>query len=181
MGKTGGNRTVRASRDNFWSALRVKSGVTRKELGELLGMKEGYVGMLFTGQRMPTEKTIKTLCEFFDVDILKGTQEFKKAHQEWDAQEAGKRNFISSPPTATHSPETPESETAEQAIPMKRSEIYSKLYSKVSCEEFLKIKELVDRAPDNTNFLEVIYREVSYKTFITVYRTFAKYLQEYDL
>ena len=128
---------------------------------------------------MPTESTIKTLCEYFDVDILKGTQEFKKAHQEWDAKLAGNRKCVLSQPTATPAPDEPkEQESKPEGYPLTRSEIYSKLYSKVPCDEFLKIKELVDKTPDNTNLFELIYGEVSCRTFITVYRTFMTYLQE---
>ena len=168
-----GNRDARTFKDTFWGRLRVQNGITVREIADLLGMKEGYVGMLFTGQRMPTDDTIKTLCEFFSVDILTGTQEFKNAHRAWDAEyeRTGMQVLAKTPTRAPHTPEVKKpdkpDEQSDPSLP-----ILSRLYTKVSCEDFLKIKEILDNTPDDANVFEAIYGNVPFRTFVTIYRDF---------
>lgn len=75
-----------AFKDTFWNRLRVETNITIKELASYLHLSDGAVGMYLTGQAMPSESVIKQLCDYFSVDLLKGTQEFEKAHKTWDAE-----------------------------------------------------------------------------------------------
>lgn len=75
-----------AFKDTFWNRLRVENNITIKELASYLHLSDGAVGMYLTGQTMASESVIKQLCDYFSVDLLKGTQEFEKAHKAWDAE-----------------------------------------------------------------------------------------------
>lgn len=85
------SRYARTYKDNFWSKKRVEHNVKTEEIADLLGIKYKTASAYFTGQAVPHEEQIKTLCDFFNVDIVEGTREFENAHKHYDAE--GKRTM----------------------------------------------------------------------------------------
>lgn len=73
-------------KETFWNRERVARNISYKELTELLGGSVAGWGGRFSGQLMPKPLEIKHLCELFDIDLEKGTEEFKKAHALWKAE-----------------------------------------------------------------------------------------------
>ena len=67
--------------DNFWSNLRVDRGYRVKELADLCEVETKTMSAFFTGQCMPPDSVIETLCEFFAVDFTKGKEEFQRAER----------------------------------------------------------------------------------------------------
>ena len=85
------SRYARTYKDNFWSKKRVEHNIKTEEIADLLGIKYKTASAYFTGQAVPHEEQIKTLCDFFGVDIVEGTREFENAHKHYDAE--GKRTM----------------------------------------------------------------------------------------
>ena len=73
-----------ATRNNFWSKLRVGAGFKIKDIADYLKVDKSTVYKYFTGEIVPNEENQRLLCALFSVDTLKGQQEFEKAHKEWD-------------------------------------------------------------------------------------------------
>ena len=74
-------------KDNFWCKKRVEANITLKEVAELLKCKQSTAGAYFTGFLMPSEEDIKTLCDFFGVDVIEGTREFVNTHKKYDTEQ----------------------------------------------------------------------------------------------
>lgn len=49
--------------------LRIKQKLTQLQLSEKTGLSNGMIGLLETGERNPSKKTLKKLSEFFNVTI----------------------------------------------------------------------------------------------------------------
>ena len=89
-----GNRTnhngkyyAHSFKDNFWSKKRVEANITLNEVADLLKCKQSTAGAYFTGFLIPSEEDIKTLCDFFGVDVIEGTREFIDAHKRYDTEQ----------------------------------------------------------------------------------------------
>lgn len=79
-------RRPRTFKDTFWCRKRVEQNITVQEIADAVHLSTGIVGMYLTGQRMPTDATIKQICDLFDVDFLEGKSEFTKACKLWDSE-----------------------------------------------------------------------------------------------
>lgn len=79
-------RYAKTFKNNFWSKKRVEHNIKTQEIADLLGIKCKTASSYFTGQVVPHEEQIKTLCDFFGVDIVEGTREFENAHKHYDAE-----------------------------------------------------------------------------------------------
>ena len=162
---------TRTFKDTFWSRKRVENNITVVELSKLVKCSRATTGAYFTGFLMPSDDTIKILCDFFDVDFIQGKREFINAHKKYDVDY--KRVVVAK----AHSPKEKKEKqvkTKEQVTtePKKEKgmnnaekvrEIEKLLYnSKVPYEFFIKIKQTpFDKLE------ETLYSEVDY----TVYKT----------
>lgn len=168
-----GKRGARAFKDNFWSRKRIESGFKVHEVAELLHLSDGIVGMYFTGQRVPTEDTIKKICTFFGVDIVEGTREFANAAKVWDAEVKGREAKLHSN-TGVHSnagvgvvseevvPITPVVVEPAQSVP---ESLLKALYKKVPYEDF---KAILDGNMSESEVLALAYDKVDFDTFMTL-------------
>lgn len=146
-------------KDTFWSKMRVEAGLTLKEVAEAIGVSsEKTLGNYFSGQSMPSERMIATLCDLFDVNLLKGTQEFTKAHKAWDSERQRSIKYRKDKPS-TSPEESAESETGQPTI-------LELVYRKVPYDVFIKICQ--DSA-NTRDILELIYGKVSCDVFNYIY------------
>lgn len=79
-------------KSNFWNNLRREREVTFQYIANILGISATMVRYYFIGARMPKPEHIKLMCEGFNVDIDQGTEEFKKIHKDWKANQAKKKS-----------------------------------------------------------------------------------------
>lgn len=49
--------------------LRKRAGLTQVELAERLGLSKGMISMCENGERRPSYETLKTIADFFNVDM----------------------------------------------------------------------------------------------------------------
>ena len=162
-----GKREARAFKDNFWSRKRIESGFKIHDVAELLHLSDGIVGMYFTGQRMPTEDTIKKICNFFGVGIVEGTREFINAAKIWDAETKGREAKLHSNAgvgavSEEVVPITPVVVEPAQSVP---ESLLKALYKKVSYEDF---KAILDGNKSESEVLELAYNTVDFDTFMTL-------------
>lgn len=163
MGKT----DARAFKDNFWSRKRIESGFKIHDIAELLHLSDGIVGMYFTGQRVPTEDTIKKICTFFGVDIVEGTREFANAAKVWDAEVKGREAKLHSNTgvgvvSEEVVPITPVVVEPAQSVP---ESLLKALYKKVPYEDF---KAILDGNMSESEVLALAYDKVDFDTFMTL-------------
>ena len=105
-------------KDNFWSRKRVEANVTMNEIADLLGINVKTASAYFTGQLIPHEEQIKTLCDFFDVDVIEGTREFVNAHKTYEGERKRIMKASAKPKTKT----TPITETSVfEPVPTKET------------------------------------------------------------
>lgn len=162
-----GRREARAFKDNFWSRKRIESGFKVHDIAELLHLSDGIVGMYFTGQRVPTEDTIKKICTFFGVDIVEGTREFANAAKVWDAEVKGREAKLHSNTgvgvvSEEVVPITPVVVKTAQSVP---ESLLKALYKKVPYEDF---KAILDGNMSESEVLELAYDKVDFDTFMTL-------------
>lgn len=141
-----------AKKDTFWNKQRVEKGLTLKEISELVGEKEKTVSAYFTGFLMPSDSTIKTLCDLFDVDFHTGNLEFQHAHRDYvgehdltlkcSSKKKGKKELNS------------------------EEDVLDALYGVLSCKEFIDIYNAFDGyAGDTTDARRILYSKVDYDTY----------------
>ena len=161
-------RGVRTYRDNFWSRKRIEQNIKISEVAEAVHLSCGIVGMYFTGQRMPTDETIKDICGLFDVDFLEGKREFLNANKAWDAQYSRKavlstnakpkavkkRKYTRRVETVTEQPQTPSDSVLEV------------LYGKLPQKAFRAILEGTESEIDP---LEYLYDKVDFDDYMKIY------------
>jgi len=151
------NRNSYAKKDTFWNRVRAEKGIKIKEVAEFLHRPEGSVGMYFSGQVMPNENTIRTLCDFFDVEFDKGVLEFQHANRNWKAEHNAKLQYRSNTPVAI-----PEMTTHVE-------EILKTLYGVISCEDFVAIyNHLISGSATNFDVEELIYGKFDYATYCKI-------------
>ena len=159
-------------KNNFWNNLRKSRGVTFKYISDILGVPPETVRLYFIGSRMPDAEQIKTLCEGFDVDIEKGTAEFKKMRKEW-------KSTHKTSDTNNKTSDTEASNVCKSPINIYKSPDYisntyqdymESLYSKISYKEFRRIESLLAEDGICDSFIPSIYGEVDFDTFYKIYK-----------
>lgn len=75
---------ARTFKDTFWARKRVENNITVRELSKLIKCSRATTGAYFTGFMIPDDEKIKVLCDFFDVDFIRGKREFINAHKKYD-------------------------------------------------------------------------------------------------
>jgi transcriptional regulator with XRE-family HTH domain len=160
-----GNNKIRALKDNFWSRKRLEVGLSIRDVAEAIHFSTGITGMYFTGQRMPTETTIKQICDLFDVDIIEGTREFVNACRFWDAEFGVKSRLrvkpevldnykVSSWANVDNEPE--QSEIVCESV-------LRELYRKIPYEDF---ETILEGNVGGTEVLKLAYKKVDFDTYI---------------
>ena len=73
----------RAYKDTFWNRLRISRKLTGAKMAKDLDVNAPSLYLWLNGAKMPPEKWIKAICEYFDVPLEQGRQEFENAHSTW--------------------------------------------------------------------------------------------------
>ena len=149
-------------RDNFWSKKRVEQNVTIDEIAELLEINKKTASAYFTGQLVPHEYQIKTLCEYFGVDIIEGTREFYNAHKHYDATH--KRTLKLSAKTQKKIEEATKEEPAWNDEPTPVEKVAEKIR-----EQEEAYKRLVESPYDPNKIVELLYGKIPFMLFNEVY------------
>lgn len=161
-------------KDTFWNRERVAKNISYKELTEILGGSIAGWGGRFSGQLMPNPLEIKHLCELFDIDLEKGTEEFKKAHALWKAERhktpisiTGTMENMSHPKKKVitvdmTAPQFEEKPVEEQPV-IDIAEVLRSVYGKLPYETFMTFRSMIKNCTGDP--IEFIYGKVSYKEF----------------
>ena len=73
----------RRSTNNFWQQKLIDSGVSLKDMSELLRCSYRYTVAYFSGFVHPSVDQIETICDFLDVPFSEGLNQFDKIHEAW--------------------------------------------------------------------------------------------------
>lgn len=154
------------SKSNFWNKLRVEKNFRYEDLKELFPSitNSSSIGLWFSGQTMPNDERIRTLCEFFDVPFDKGKAEFRKAHEAWiSSKHKGARTV-----NGTGEAHIVETNGRGDAYigKNKETDIFAMVYGAIPYDLFRKFCDLV--AENNANALELIYGKVTFHEFIEI-------------
>ena len=145
-----------AKKDTFWNKQRVEKGLTLKEISELIGEKEKTVSAYFTGFLMPSESTIRTLCDLFDVDFHTGNLEFQHAHKQYTAEHDLSLKYSSK-------------KKSKKKDITSDEDILDALYGVLPRKEFLDIyKALYIAVDDSVDYRRILYNTVDYDTYCTI-------------
>lgn len=145
-----------AKKDTFWNKQRVEKGFTTKEVGELIGEKDKTVSAYFTGFLMPSESTIRALCDLFDVDFHTGNLEFQHAHRQYKAEHdlSLKYSF---------------NQKSKKKDITSDEDILDALYGVLPRKEFLDIyKALYIAVDDSVDYRRILYNAVDYDTYCKI-------------
>ena len=119
----------------------------------MLDTKSTTTNAYFTGQLVPSEEKVKTLCEYFDVDIVTGTREFLNAHKEYDRKHD--RTLVMS------------AKTKEKIEKAKKPEPkWDELNDEPTLVE--KVSEAITERTDK--IMEAVYKHVSYRDYCDLMR-----------
>ena len=154
---------------NFWNKVRVERNIRYKDLVELFGGSNGMWGMYFSGQQMPPINRIKQVCDFFDVDINEGAEEFRKAHSIWKAESKNKVMVTGVSEPRARSALIPagrgqdEVEAKPTTHDYSSKDVFKLIYGKIPYELFLAFWEMVDSGSGDP--MECLYGRVSYREY----------------
>jgi transcriptional regulator with XRE-family HTH domain len=145
-----------AKKDTFWNKQRVEKGLTLKEISELVGEKEKTVSAYFTGFCMPSESTIRTLCDLFDVDFHTGSLEFQHAHKQYKAEHDLSLKYSSK-------------KKSKKKDITSDEDILDALYGVLPRKEFLDVyKALYIAVDDSIDYRRILYNAVDYDTYCKI-------------
>lgn len=146
---------ARYFKDNFWSKKRVEANVMISDIAELLKCKYSTAGSYLSGKSMPSEEDIKTLCDFFNVDIIEGTREFINAHKAYDAER--KRTFrgTAKPPKKT------------KTTPINQVNIFEPVIDTSDAQETEEDNICIEPEKDYTPIIKMVYesRVLSFEAY----------------
>ena len=165
----------------FWNNLRTERNVEFKELGEFMDMSYSTICKWFTGNSVPMDKHIKTLCDFFDVDFETGKAEFIKANNEYVSSrspenldehiEVADQVMLSNDEVSDSKKDVTEiledegfAKASEVVCP--ESTILKMVYGKIPYDTFFKFITLVVDGTGNP--LEEIYGQVTFEEYETI-------------
>ena len=167
--------------DNFWINKRKDANLTMKDVCEILNIKKdkSTVAKYFTGEILPTDDVINSLCQIFDVDFATGKHEFEKAYDVWHEKKksdnAHKANCPAAPKNETTASDDMKNLPDYVAVSPKKlnaictpNDIGKAIYDKVSYEEFCTIMTMIDTNTALDDLPKMIYRKVDYDTFNSI-------------
>lgn len=154
---------------NFWNKVRVERNIRYKDLVELFGGSNGMWGMYFSGQQLPPINRIKQVCDFFDVDLNEGAEEFRKAHAMWRAESknkvmvTGKADPVERSARVTSGERESTVQEKPATVDFSTRDVFKLIYGKIPYDLFLTFWEMVDSGSGDP--LECLYGRVSYREF----------------
>lgn len=157
------------AKDNFWNRLRVERNIRYRDLADLFGGSVQKWGFYFSGKVLPDINTIKQLCDFFDVDINDGAEEFRKAHAIY---EVGTKKRVATNGLSEHTERSASirvaGEPTQQPEPsgISRTDIFKAVYGKLPYDTFLVFCDMI--SCDEGDPLECIYGRVSYREYTII-------------
>lgn len=148
-------------KDTFWSKLRVEKNLSLQDVADVIGLSDASIGQYFTGATLPKDRTIRDICELFDVDYNTGAHEFYKAHKAWRAEHENKTLKYSAREKKSVTKKTKSSkiENVEDVIRF--------FYGQLSCDDFLNLYNTLT-GTGNISFEDIlasIYGTVDFETF----------------
>ena len=148
-------RSPYTRKDTFWSKQRIEKRMTIKEIADTIGLPEKKVGGYFTGMLMPSEQTIRDLCELFDVDYHTGNLEFQHAHRNWRAEHGATLKYTS--------------KRGRKKSISSAEDILETLYGTLSCHEFIDIYNVIrGEASAKVNPMKILYQKVDFDTYTAI-------------
>lgn len=155
----------------WWNQKRLETQFNIKDIAQYTDRSEFYIGEAFNGYLVPTDKTIRKLCEFYDVDFEEGRAHFIEDNKLRHLGYIGKK-----PPEKEEKKITVKTKDK----PSKKVKIKSKkevqkpqnnVESKPETKTNVKVKGTV--VPKETNLskdkiLKELYKEVSFDVFMKV-------------
>lgn len=167
------NSNPRTAKDNFWSKLRVDNNLTVDEVGDIIGVSGSWLSKFCTGQAMPNDEQINALCNYFDVDPVRGKAEFLTAHEIWDADHPrkvkyqGERKKLGEEATLELAKHIVNKNEKKVTVPTgTKAKVMPLIYGKVPVMDFLDYMNSED-----TNPLENFYGKVDYSTYNKIAET----------
>ena len=67
----------------FWTAQRLKKGVTIPTIAKALELPEGAVRTYFSGRHIPRDYALMKICDYFDIPLEEGREASVKDHEIW--------------------------------------------------------------------------------------------------
>lgn len=165
-----GPRAAHAYRDNFWMRKRIDVGLRYSDIAEATGLCASTLNGYFSGSTMPSDNVIAIICNFFDVDEVRGKSEFIKIHEAWDSY--NNRSPITckkSRPKATKKAPSIEVPIPDDTYKIAEINITlgKALYGKVDYDTFLKVLDAAYKS-DKSSIGKILYGVLDYDTWFTV-------------
>ena len=157
---------------NFWRHKIAGKGMSCKDLSVMLGKPYSTTSAYFSGFCMPDNDVIVALCKEFNVDYDRAVEEFTKIHDAWglshpDYERSGVTYKIKPKQTAVQVIEEKAATTpVKECKSLDVMYCLKKIYSKVSCEEFMQAEQL---KTSYTDFIRFVYGKVDLDTFNEIY------------
>ena len=165
-----GPRAAHAFRDNFWMRKRIDVGLRYSDIAEATGLRANALSRYFSGSTMPNDNAIATICNFFDVDEVRGKSEFIKIHEAWDYHNnKSPLTCKKSRPKATKKASSIEVTAPDDTYKIAEINITlgKAIYGKVDYDTFLKVLDAAYKS-DKSTIGEALYGVLDYDTWLTV-------------
>lgn len=178
--------------DTFWNKLRIDKGVTLKTIGRELGVDHSWLSRIFSGAVLPATPVAIKICDYFGVDYAEGAAQFNKIHEDYVANNQGKRkrsrirsrkfdvDNVSTDTEPVQGPTVEISESEPESAPVTAnlaisgikqptalvSAVLKQLYNNISYDDFMTLL-LCD--PSEKDLLEFAYGKVDYDTYYKLF------------
>lgn len=157
----------------WWNQLRVDRNIRYADLLELFPSFKhtSSIGAWFAGEKVPLDKYITILCDFFDVEFEEGKRHFIEDNKKWVSGHhrdtkvtTGRSEGISKDTSGTglaiaH-------DTIMEEAQEERGDVFGMVYGKLPYDLFRRFCELV--AGNDDNALALVYGKVSFEEFIFI-------------
>lgn len=172
-------RETKQESNNFWQATRREAQLTLQDVTDLINLDrkalnlqelaKTTVSKYFTGQVLPSDRTVQSLCNIFNVDFTLGKNEMQTAYIEWH-RETKATSKGAEPETTKETSENIEDipQCADSTIsttPNPVETVVRNLYGKIPYDDFKIVENAAADSYTARMLCEAIYGNVSYATF----------------
>lgn len=172
-------REIKQEADNFWQKTRQDANLTMKDVTELINLDrkalnlqelaKTTVSKYFTGQVLPSDRTVQSLCNIFNVDLTLGKNEMRTAYIEWH-REAKETTKVAEPEITKETSEDIEdipqcADPTTFTTPNPVETVVRNLYGKIPYDDFKIVENAAVNSYTARMLCEAIYGNVSYATF----------------
>lgn len=190
-------RETKQESNNFWQKTRQDANLTMKDVTELINLDrkalnlpelaKTTVSKYFTGQVLPSDRTVQSLCNIFNVDLTLGKNEMRTAYIEWH-REAKATPKVAEPETTEETSENIEvtsqceqawnrwvekgvaepettSDATTSTTPNPVETVVRNLYGKIPYDDFKIVENAAVSSYTTRMLCEAIYGNVSYAAF----------------